>query len=351
MNSGMASRTSAVVALTLVLAALAGCGGKGGAVASGQIAKACGVPVTQAQFDSVIAEGKAEYKLHKQPFPATGSAKYETLKQRIVQLLVGQAAQTEEAAKLGVHVTDTQVSANIKTNLVGGRFKGSQKAFEKELAKEGFTLQQIEDQVRSGLVQKGVFDKLGAKFKVHDPEIKAYYDQNRAQYVTRPARQVRQIFVKTKAQATAVLAQLRAGADFATLAKKLSLDPSAKQTGGAQLLQQGTLTTADDKAVFALPVGKVSQPVHAGSSWAIVKAVGKVQPAHQVPLAQVRLRIVQFLLQQKQQKAFTAWQSGVQKRCTDKAAYAKGYAPPKAGTTSTATTTSGASLSMSTTSG
>jgi hypothetical protein len=71
----------------------------------------------------------------------------------------------------------------------------------------------------------------------------------------------------------------------------------------------------------------VSKPVRVGPSWAVVKAVAPVAPSRQVPLAQVRLPIVQYILGQKKQTALRAWQSGVDKRCGKKAAYAKGYEP------------------------
>jgi hypothetical protein len=46
-----------------------------------------------------------------------------------------------------------------------------------------------------------------------------------------------------------------------------------------------------------------------------------------VPLTQVRLPIVQYILGQKQQSALRAWQSDLDKRCGSKASYADGYAP------------------------
>jgi parvulin-like peptidyl-prolyl isomerase len=342
----MASRTSLLLAALAALVAgvaLAGCGGK--KLSSGQIAAVCGVPVTQAQFDQFLAEGKAEFKLHKQPFPAVGTADYAALKGRIVGELVKEAAETERAGKLGVHVTDAQVEQNLKTTIVDNtQFKGSEAAFEKELKKEGLTRDEVLTHLRFGLVEKGAYDKLTAKYKVHDPEIKAYYEANKAQYVSRPSRQVRAIIVKSKAEALKLLAQLKAGADFTTLAKQHSLDPNAKATGGLQRVDQGTLTAANEKLLFGLAVGKVSQPVPlAATSWAIFKPLGPVQPGHTVPLSQVRLQIVQYLLQSKRQQAFATWQAGVQKNCTDKATYAKGYAPATTATTTTAavTTTAG----------
>jgi parvulin-like peptidyl-prolyl isomerase len=323
----MGLRTSLVgVAAVAVLAA--GCGSST-KVSSGQIAVVCGEPVTQAQFDSLMAEGRAAYKLQKQPFPAVGSSRYEQIKQNVVHLLVQHAEQREEGKKLGIDVTDAQVDKAI-ADLVKTQAGGSGPRFRQALAKQGLTLAQVRDSIRSDILQKGIADKVTAKLKVSDAEIRAYYAKNRAQYKSPRSRPVREVVVKTRAEALKVIAQVDAGADFAALARKLSLDPNAKKTGGQLLLQDGTLSLDDAAAVFAMPVGQVSKPVRVGPSWAVVKAVGPVAPSRQVPLAQVRLPIVQYILGQKKQTALRAWQSGVDKRCGTKAAYAKGYRPTSA---------------------
>jgi peptidyl-prolyl cis-trans isomerase SurA len=136
---------------------------------------------------------------------------------------------------------------------------------------------------------------------------------------------MRAIYVKTKARAEALGALLRHGADFATLARRSSLDPAAKKTGGKFLYQQGMLGSADDAAVRALPVGQISKPVRFGTSWALLVPLGPVQAPHQVPLDQVRLPIVQYLLGQKRQRKLTSWMNGVKQSCAKNARFAKGY--------------------------
>jgi len=70
------------------------------------------------------------------------------------------------------------------------------------------------------------------------------------------------ILVKTEAEASALKARLASGADFATLAKASSTDTGSKDNGGDLGCQpQGTFVAAFDKAMAALPIGKVSDPV------------------------------------------------------------------------------------------
>jgi len=73
---------------------------------------------------------------------------------------------------------------------------------------------------------------------------------------------VSHILVKTKAEADALKSQLDGGAEFATLAKASSTDTGSKDQGGdLGCKPQGTYVTEFDKAVFTLPVGKVSDPI------------------------------------------------------------------------------------------
>src|SRR5205814_591916 len=191
--------------------------------------------------------------------------------------------------------------------------------------KQGLTPQAMRDITRSNLLQKAIATKVTAKLAVSDAEIRAYYQRNRAQYKSRPSRSMRAIYVKTEARAEALAALLRHGADFATLARRSSLDPAAKKTGGKLVYQQGMLASADDAMARALPDGRVSKPVRFGTSWALLLPLGPVQPPHQVPLDHVRLPILQYLLGQKRQRKLSAWMDGVKQSCATNARFAKGY--------------------------
>jgi parvulin-like peptidyl-prolyl isomerase len=312
-------------------AVLAGCGSSASVnLASGQIALVCGAPVTKTQFASLMSEGRAAYVQQHKAFPPAGSKNYGILKSRVVALLVQHAEQAAESGKLGVHVTDAQVSAELK-RLASQQFKGSETAFAAAAEKQGLTMAQVRSSIRSNLLQQQISDKLTANLKVHDPEIKAYYAKYKSQYMTRRSRPVRQIFVHTRAQAQA-LAQRATAATFAALAREHSLDPNAKRTGGASVIQDGTVPVAAATEIFSLPVGAVSKPVQVGPSWAVFLATGAIVAPKPIPLAQVRLAIVQYLLGQKQQQTVKAWMSGVEERCGRHAVYAAGYRPT--GTTS-----------------
>jgi peptidyl-prolyl cis-trans isomerase D len=66
-----------------------------------------------------------------------------------------------------------------------------------------------------------------------------------------------------KAKADAIVKQLRAGADFAALAKASSQDPSSAGNGGDMgWVDKGTTVEPFDNAAFSMPLNTVSDPIH-----------------------------------------------------------------------------------------
>jgi parvulin-like peptidyl-prolyl isomerase len=313
----------AVICLTV----LVGCGSSGG-VSSADIGVVCGQHVTRAQFDALIRQGRAAYKLRKEPFPQPGSAKYEAIKGHIVQLLVDHAEIAREAARLGIKVSPAEVDAEVR-QLLQTQFKGNRKAFDAALAKDGLDEAELRSTFESNLVQRKLSDRLTRNVKVGDAAIRAYYEQYKAQYKTRRRRLVRELLVKKQALAAELVRRLQAGASFAQLAKQYSVDKATRAGGGRLLAQDGALIAPVSKVVFALKTGAISQPVGSTLGWYVIEALGPVQPPRQIPLAQVRLPIVQYLLGQKRRQVVTTWLGQVRDRCSKDARYAKGFAPPQ----------------------
>jgi peptidyl-prolyl cis-trans isomerase C len=83
---------------------------------------------------------------------------------------------------------------------------------------------------------------------------------------------VRVIMVQTEQEATAIIAELRAGGDFATLAKRSSKDPTAIAGGDVGFVTIGQLTPEIGAVVFAMLSGQSTpMPVHTLGAWYVLK--------------------------------------------------------------------------------
>jgi parvulin-like peptidyl-prolyl isomerase len=320
----------------VLLAAACGGGGGGSSVSSGDAAVVDGDHITQAELDHQMQETACRYKLQKKAFPKPGSTAYQDLQKQIVQVLVQRVQLDQQAPSLKVSVTSKQVDDQLK-NLKKQYFGGSEKRYQAELTKQCITDAEVHDQIHASLISDGIRKKLIAGVTVTPAETRAYYDSHRQQYTTPQTRVVSHILVKNKALADRLYAQLKGGADFATLAKKYSIDPGSKSQGGQLTITRGQTVPQFDKVAFELRTGQLSKPVHTQFGWHIIHADKPATPHTSQPFSQVKVSIGQQLLQEKQNAALQKWLAELQKQYAGKIAYAAGLEPPQ--TTTSATTT------------
>jgi parvulin-like peptidyl-prolyl isomerase len=317
-------------------AVLAGCGGGGGSVPNDAVAKVSGQTITQTQFDHLLEAAKRSYKSQKRPFPKAGTPEYQTLKNQAVQYLVQRVEFEQEADKLGVTVTDKDVADRLK-QIKKQYFGGSESRYKKQLTQQGLTDAQVKDVVKAQLVQEKIFKKVTANVKVTDKEIKKFYDEHQSQYGVPEQRDVAHILVKKKSLADQLYKRLKAGEDFAKLAKQYSQDPGSKKVGGKLTISKGQTVAPFDQTSFFLQTGQISHPVKSDFGWHIIKALGPVKAAKNTPFAKVKASIRRDLLQKKRTAATSSWSNKLKKDFDGKITYQTGYAPP---TTSTVATTS-----------
>jgi parvulin-like peptidyl-prolyl isomerase len=327
-----------LLGLPLVLLAV-GCGGGGsggGSVAKEDAAVVGSDHITRETLDRRLAQAKCSYDLQKRTFPKAGSTEYQAIQQQILQNLVQRAELAQKAPDLKVSVSDAQVEKQLK-QIKKKYFGGSEQRYNAELKRQCVTDAEVRADVRANVLSDSIYKKVTADAKVSDAAAKAYYDSHQSVYTQPETRVVRHILVKDKKLADRLYAQLQAGADFATLAKKYSQDPGSKAQGGQLTISRGQTVPEFDKAAFALKTGQTSKPVKTQFGWHIIRAENDATKSKKTPFAQVKGAIRQQLLQQERNSSLQKWLTGVQAQFANKVKYATGLAPPQ--TTTSATTT------------
>jgi peptidyl-prolyl cis-trans isomerase D len=155
-----------------------------------------------------------------------------------------------------------------------------------------------------------------------DAELEALYRASADKFQIPERVKVRHILLKSdatndkeiKAKIDDIEKQLKAGADFAELAKKNSQDPgSAVKGGDLDWVVKGQTVKEFEAAAFSLPVNQISQPIKTTYGYHILQVTEK-QAARTMPfeeakpqlLGQIRNRKVNDLLQTAQDKAVAA---------------------------------------------
>jgi peptidyl-prolyl cis-trans isomerase D len=119
------------------------------------------------------------------------------------------------------------------------------------------------------------YARLRSQINPSDAELLKAYNQRHEEFKAEAGAHILHILIKVdpgsapavdaaaKAKAEGLVKQLRAGADFATLARANSGDPSSSGKGGDMgWVDKGTTVEPFDTAAFSMPLNTVSDPIH-----------------------------------------------------------------------------------------
>jgi foldase protein PrsA len=251
-----------------------------GSAGGGNIAAVNGQNITRADFD---------HRLESNP------AARQTLTQLVQTALISQYAKNNK-------VDVSQADITKRENEIKAKYPPGQ--FEQILKQQGLT----EQDVQTILSQQIVLEKAVApQVHVSDADVKAYFDKNHAQYDKPEQVHARHILVADLATANQVEAKLKAGGDFAALAKQYSTDPSSKDKGGdLGYFGRGQMVPQFQDAAFGAKVGTITAPVKSPFGYHIIQVLDK-KPAQKATFASVKDQIRQQLTQQQESQAIPAF--------------------------------------------
>jgi len=142
-------------------------------------------------------------------------------------------------------------------------------------------------------------EQLATQVVPTEDDLKKLYEDNQSNYVQDEQRHVRQIVISVnggddaaaKKQAEAVLAELRAGKDFAELAKKYSKDPeSAAKGGDLDFIRKKDFPGPFTDTLFGMKVGDIAGPVKSEYGYQILK-LEEIRAAEVKPFEAVRTEL------------------------------------------------------------
>ncbi|MEO8301282.1 MAG: peptidyl-prolyl cis-trans isomerase [Rhizomicrobium sp.] len=131
---------------------------------------------------------------------------------------------------------------------------------------------------------------------VTDAQIQQQYDANKSTYVIPEKRDVQQVDFKTMAEAQAARAKIASGTSFDALAAERGLKP--EQTSLGTLAEEDLPDAERAKAIFALPLNEVSQPIKTGFGGFVLARVSKIAPGSSKSLADVKEELRKTLTSQ-----------------------------------------------------
>jgi foldase protein PrsA len=261
-------RSAAALGAAALAFSLAACSSGGGNVATVN-----GQAISRADFD---------HKLESSP------AAKQVLTQMVQQQLLDQYAANNK-------VDVTQAEIDKRESELKAKYPPGQ--FEQIVKQQGYTEQDVQNILKGQLILEKA---IAPQVHVSESDIKAYFDKNRAMFDKPEQVRARHILVTNEATARQVLAKLKAGGDWAALAKQYSTDPSTKDKGGELgFFGRGQMVPQFQDAAFGAKVGQIVGPVKSPFGYHIIQVEEK-KPAQKASLATAHDQIKQQLMQQQQ---------------------------------------------------
>lgn len=173
----------------------------------------------------------------------------QTLEEMIDELLMRQAA----AAK---KITASPAEVDKRFSRLQAQF-GSRELLVSQLEQAGTTVAKVKEDLAEEIVRERlVVDAKG--LKVGDDELKKAFDANKDKLGKPEAAHLRHILAKNEAEANELVAKIKGGADFQTLAREKSLAASGKAAGGDYgFVSRGMLPPEIDEVAFSLKAGEL----------------------------------------------------------------------------------------------
>jgi len=187
-----------------------------------------------------------------------------------------------------------------------------QGAMAEGLDKEASVKARLEQARRQVLIEDLIRRKVLAQARVSDEEARKRYENSKPLFSTESVG-TSHIMVKTQAEAEAILKELQAGTHFAELAKAKSQDTGSAEKGGdLGPLRRGQTVPEFEEEAFRLKDGELSAVIQTQYGFHILR--GGPHATVVQPFDEVKDRIRQMLLQEKQRETFTAFMADLEKR-------------------------------------
>lgn len=230
---------------------------------------------------------------------------------QILDELITEKLVTKAAA--GITVPEADVDAQIAK--IKAQFP-SDEDFSKQLAQVGQTPEQLTETIKKMLQQQRWLEgQIAGKTEVTDEEAKKFYEENKAEFQQAETVKASHILFRLNKedseevvnqklkQAQGAEARAKKGEDFTTLAKELSEEPGAKESGGdLGFFPKERMVPEFAEVAFTEKVGDISDPVRTQFGWHVIKVTEK-KPAGTLPYDEVKAQLMSYLKSKKQEEA------------------------------------------------
>ncbi|KJZ39461.1 peptidylprolyl isomerase [Pseudomonas fluorescens] len=204
---------------------------------------------------------------------------YKQLRQKALEALIDKELLWQEAVKRGVVISDTEVQSQVEQTR---QAIGGPEVFARRLQDAGFDEASFTEYTRRELAAQRIFADLIQVGQPDEQQVRAFYQEHRADMGRPEEIQARHILIKVpqgadaatveaaRLRLSAMRVKISQGEDFASVARAGSEDASASEGGDLGYFPRGRMLPEFEAAAFALAPGAVSEPVRTSLGWHLI---------------------------------------------------------------------------------
>lgn len=230
-------------------------------------------------------------------------------KKSILDSMVLEKVYLKKADELGLTSDQEELNKEIDTQFQTMKASfGDEDKFKSALEDSKLTEESLKTAIKNSIIAKKAQNYIIKDVTVEDSDIEAYYNENKdSKFTTQPGATLYHILVDSEDKAKEIKTKLDNGGDFKALAAEYGTD-GTKDKGGELGFIEYTNTSYDKDFMAAaskLKEGEISGPVKTQFGYHIIKATGLKTDSVVKPLDEVKDQIKTYLLQTKQNEAYT----------------------------------------------
>ncbi len=275
---------------------------------AGTAATVNGAVITSADVESAMASFLQSQRMPHSPPPDQA----QQIRAMVLDALVGRELLYQKSVSEGVGPTQEEVDEVLRG--MRSAFP-NEEAWNAQLTAQGMSEAGLRSTVKRNLsIDKMIQRSVAGSLQVSDEEVKTYYDEHpgemqrpeevRASHILLrvPSGASEEEKAPVRARAEKILAELKAGGEFAELARQHSEDPTSAVNGGdIGFFRRGMTDPSFEATAFGLGPQETSGIVESTFGYHIIRATGRHE-AGIVPLQEVSERLREFLKQRKGQR-------------------------------------------------
>jgi peptidyl-prolyl cis-trans isomerase C len=262
------------------------------------VARVNGEPITRAELEMAVGQLEARAGQSVPPEQRDGVFR------GVLDELIGFRLLKQESVARAVVVPASAVEARIDE--IRSQFP-SEAMFIQTIESRGTTLDSLREQAREGMEIDAMLQAVLTATAVTPDQVTAFYNENPAEFQQGERVRASHILIgfpegaspdikqQALAKAAELLDEVKAGGDFAALARQHSSDQGSAAAGGdLGYFERGQMVGPFEQAAFALLPAQTSELVESPFGYHIIRVVDR-QASRTIPIADVRPQIQQFL--------------------------------------------------------